>query len=151
MIDKFTKYAHDHEIHIFDDDLIGYDKAKGFICDDVILIRNGLTENEYACILAEEIGHHKLSVGNILDMRSIKNQKEELKARQWAYRELVTFDKLIEAYEKRIDGNDLAEWLGVTDEFLNDAITRYRDKYGIYKKHGGYYIYFDPLGVMREF
>ena len=39
-----------------------------------------------ACVLAEELGHHYTSVGNIIDMEYIGNQKQERQARLWAYK-----------------------------------------------------------------
>ena len=124
--------------------------TKGLYADNVMAISNQVdTEAEFVCVVAEELGHHNTTYGNILDLKSIANQKQELKARQWAYEHLVDFNSLIKAYEANISGYELADFLGVSDDFLHDSINRYRDKYGMCAKVGDYIIYFDPLGVMK--
>jgi len=45
----------------------------------------------------------------------------------------------------------LAEYLGVTEDFLLNAIDRYREKYGPYMIVDKHIIYFDPLGVAKTF
>lgn|GEM_PF-1695059 len=47
--------------------------------------------------------------------------------------------------------HDFAEFLGVTEPFLQAAIDRYREKYGCCATVGEYVIYFDPLGVAEMF
>lgn len=43
-----------------------------------------------------------------------------------------------------------AEYLGVTEQFLYDALKCYKQKYGIYTKIDNYIIYFEPcLGVFQ--
>ena len=43
----------------------------------------------------------------------------------------------------------MAEYLEITEQFLMDAISRYKSKYGLYKKIGNYMIMFEPLGVLE--
>ena len=51
-----------------------------------IAIRKDLeTSAEKTCVLAEELGHHYTSVGNILDQSDPNNRKQEILARTWAY------------------------------------------------------------------
>ena len=57
----------------------------GRIKDKSIYIRKDMTPTEKACVLAEELGHHYTTVGNILDQSDVGNRKQELKARLWAY------------------------------------------------------------------
>lgn len=55
-----------------------------------IAIRKDIdTTTEKACVLAEEMGHHYTSVGNILDMSDARNRKQERQARMWAYNRLI--------------------------------------------------------------
>ena len=45
-------------------------RIKGLYCDGTIAIRDNIdTTTEKACVLAEELGHHYTSVGNIIDMQ----------------------------------------------------------------------------------
>ncbi|RKN75048.1 ImmA/IrrE family metallo-endopeptidase [Paenibacillus ginsengarvi] len=127
--------------------------AKGLIKGSKIGISKEMSTVEKACTLAEEIAHYLLSVGNILDQTDIRNRKQELIARQWAYQCMIPLDRIVQAYKKRITGRyDLAEFLGVTEEFLQNAIDRYTSKYGIYVNVDEQYtIRFDPLGVVEMF
>lgn len=68
---------------------------KGLYSDKVIWINKNIpTNDEKACILAEELGHYHTSSGNILDQSKISNRKQELRARTWAYERLVPLQKL---------------------------------------------------------
>lgn len=125
---------------------------KGLYFDNVIAINcKGIaTEKEKACILAEEYGHYRTSYGNILNQKNMSNVKQEKRARNWAYEKLVSLEKIITAYETGArNGYDLAEFLGVTDDFLGNALKHYYEKYGVYTELEGYLIYFSPLGVLR--
>lgn len=125
--------------------------AKGLIKGNKIGIRKELTSIEKGCALAEEVAHYFTSVGNILDQSNINNRKQELRARQWAYHCMIPVDEIIEAHKARISGRyALAEFLGVTEKFLQAAIDRYTSKYGIFLKvDERYIIRFDPLGVIE--
>ena len=60
----------------------------GLISGNRIAIRKDITTTiEKACVLAEELGHHYTTSGNILDQQKISNRKQELRARTWAYNE----------------------------------------------------------------
>ena len=121
------------------------DRIKGLYCDGVVAIREDMTIPEKTCALAEEMGHHYTTVGNILDMESIQNRKQERQARLHGYNRLIGLAGLIEAYEHGCQNRyEIAEFLEVTDEFLEDCINCYQDKYGEYKTVDNYTIYFIP-------
>ena len=126
---------------------------KGLYSDSVIWINRSIpTVVEKACILAEELGHYHTSVGNILDQTDIRNRKQERRARTWAYERLVPLSKIVQAYHAgATDRHELAEYLGVPEQFLQAAIDRYREKYGTYTVVDGYIVYFDPLAVAEFF
>lgn len=128
-------------------------KSKGLIKNKKIGIRKDIpTLTEKACILAEELGHYYTSHGNILDLTKTENRKQEKRARNWAYERLVPLSALIAAYEAGIKNRyELAEFLNVIEEFLEEAILHYKEKYGLYKVHGEYIIYFEPLGIFKKF
>ena len=46
---------------------------------------------------------------------------------------------------------ELAEFLNVTEDFLEESIQHYREKYGLYCEIDHYIVYFDPLGVLEMF
>lgn len=124
----------------------------GRIYKNRIAIHNEIrTSSEKSCVLAEELGHHYTTVGNILDQSSVSNRKQELRARMWAYNRQIGLLGIIKSYEYGCRSlYDMAEYLEVTEEFLKDALERYRQKYGMYTVVDNYIIYFEPgLGVVK--
>lgn len=129
-------------------------KAKGYYSDNIIAINSNNKSNaEKYSILAEEIGHHYTTYGNIADQKDIRNRKQEKRARSYAYEKLVGIVSLVNAFEKGIrDKYDLAEYLNVTDKFLEQAIQHYKEKYGVYYTIDNYIVYFEPsLSIMKMF
>ncbi len=111
-----------------------------------VAIRQDLaTSVEKACVLAEELGHHYTTYGNILDQSDASNRKQELRARAWAYNRQIGLLGLIRAYEHGCRNRfEIAEYLEVTEEVLEECISYYRKKYGIYQSVDNYIIYFVP-------
>ena len=138
-----------------DVDVLNYrfesNNIKGLDCDGVIAIREDMTIPEKTCALAEELGHHYTSVGNILDMTSFANRKQERQARLWAYNKQIGLIGLVRAFEHGCQNRfEIAEYLEVTEEFLEECIECYRNKYGICKRVDNYVVYFIPqLSVMK--
>ncbi|GAB5612597.1 ImmA/IrrE family metallo-endopeptidase [Allocoprococcus similis] len=136
-------------------DVIDYpfesNNIKGLYCDGVVAIRKDMTIPEKTCALAEELGHHETSVGNILDMTSAANRKQERQARFWAYNKQIGLIGLVRAFEHGCQNRfEIAEYLEVTEEFLEECIECYRNKYGICKRVDNYVVYFIPqLSVMK--
>lgn len=127
---------------------------KGLYKDSKILINSNIeTNKEKACVLAEELGHHFTSHGDIIDINDVKNVKQEIRARNWSYEKLVGVVDLITAYRKGVKSRyELAEFLDVPEWFLNEVIEHYKTKYGTYTIVGNYIIYFTPsFGVMEMF
>lgn len=118
----------------------------------ILLNKNLQTDRERKCVLAEEIGHHLKTIGDITDQTKLENQQQEMRARQWGYEKLVPLSAIVQAFHARIKGRyELAEYLDVTEEFLQNSIDRYRSKYGILTTWENYIIRFDPLGVAEIF
>lgn len=110
------------------------------------------TIKEKKCVLAEEMGHYHKTVGDILDQSNINNIKQEIIARRWSYEKLIGIVDIINAYRSGVKNRyELADYLDVTEEFLNEAIEYYKCKHGIYYQIDNYLIYFEPLGVMEIF
>lgn len=128
--------------------------AHALIKGNKIAIRKNIpTLCEKSCILVEEMGHHKLTVGDITNINIIENYKQELKARMWGYDKKIGLVGIINAYEARCTNlHETAQFLDVTESYLREALETYRKKYGIYKKIDNYIIYFEPcLGVLELF
>lgn len=126
-------------------------RFKGLYCDGTIALnKNMYIESEKACILAEELGHYHTTFGNILDQTNTGNRKQEHTARLWAYNCMIGLSGLIESYNEGCQSRyEIAEHLGVTEEFLEEAIKCYGQKYGPYVTVENYLITFEPLGVLE--
>lgn len=110
-----------------------------------IYLRKDMNTTEKSCVLAEELGHYYTTVGDILDMNVPENRKQERQARLWGYNRVIGLFGLIRAYEHGCkDKYEIAEYLDVTEEYLEDCIDCYRDKYGECKTIDNYTIYFIP-------
>lgn len=124
---------------------------KGLYKNGKIIIHKELSYTEKACILAEELGHHYTSVGDIIDQSNLINRKQERVARQWAHQRLVPLNKLIVALNSGARNyHELADFLDVTEDFLREAIERYYEKYGAFLTVGEYTVYFSPLGILKR-
>jgi len=124
----------------------------GRIYKNRIAISKNLNMSEKKCVLAEELGHHHTSVGNILNMEDLSNRKQERQARLWGYNKLIGLTGIVNAFESGCQSAyEASEFLEVTVEYLQECIDCYRDKYGICTEIGNYIIYFIPnLAVMEK-
>lgn len=120
--------------------------SDGRIKGNRIAIRKDIkTTIEKACVLAEELGHHYTSVGNILDMTDIQNRKQERQARLNGYNRMIGLTGLIRAFEHGCKNrHETAEYLDVTEEYLQECIDCYKSKYGIKVNVGEYTVQFIP-------
>ena len=129
-------------------DLPGY---KGRIYKNRVAIRKNMTTAEKSCVLAEELGHHHTTVGNILEQTDVSNCKQERLARLWAYNKQIGLSGIIQGYRAHCRSRyDLAEYLEVSEDFLQEALEYYREKYGVYTELDGYVIYFEPCLIVME-
>lgn len=116
-----------------------------------IAIRKDIeTQAEKSCVLAEELGHHYTTAGDILDQTDVMNQKQEYRARLYGYNLKIGLTGLIRAYEAGCRSlYEMADFLDATEEYLKEAIQCYRSKYGVCTSIDNYVVYFEPFAVMR--
>ena len=135
-------------------DKVFQSSAKGLMKGNRIGISKNIpTIKEKKCILLEEIGHYKLTVGNILDQSVVENRKQERKARIYAYNNLIGLDGIIRAFEANCSSKyEMADYLDVTEDFLNNALKYYEEKYAPYIKQNNYIISFkNGLNILKLF
>lgn len=146
------QWAYDSGVEIIGNYKFKSPRIKGLYNNNVIALSKTIqSKKEKSCILAEELGHHYMTYGDIIDQTKTENRKQEYKARLFGYNIRLGLKRIIYAYE---DGcrnlYEMAEFLDVTEEFLNETIFCYRSKYGLYTKIDSYIIYFEPcLAVMK--
>ena len=116
-----------------------------------IYLRENMNTTEKACVLAEELGHHYTSVGCILDQTDFANRKQERQARLWGYNKLIGLMGIVRAFNAGCQNQyEIAEYLDVTEEYLQECINCYQSKYGICTTVDNYVIYFVPYLTVTE-
>lgn len=118
----------------------------GLIVGNKIGIRKDIeTTKKKSCVLAEEIGHHFTSAGDILDQSDAMNQKQEHRARLYGYNLKIGLMGIVRAYENGCRNlYEMAEFLDCTEEYLAEALNCYKSKYGKFVTADNYIIYFIP-------
>ena len=149
--DELLIEADDNGLIVKEKQLKFYD---GRIKGRKIAIRQNIpTLKKKACVLAEEIGHFHTNTMDILDQEQVISRKLERAGRMWAYDKLIGLSGIIQGYRALCQNrHELAECLGVTEEFLQEALECYKEKYGITVMIDGYTIMFEPaLAVLEKF
>ena len=150
-LEKLEQDAFEDNVKVHDY-YLGEESLRGIYVSGNVAINTSVNNSiEKACVLAEELGHHHTSVGNILDMDLTGNRKQERQARLWAYNKLIGLSGIIEAFEHGCQSRfEIAEYLEVTEEFLEECLACYCNKYGVGTTLDNYYIMFIPnLNVGR--
>lgn len=146
--DELLTLSDSKNLIVKEKELSGYG---GRIYKNRIAINRSLpTQTEKSCVLAEELGHHYTTTGDILDQSNAMNRKQEYRARLYGYNLKIGLTGLISAYEYGCRNlYEMAEYLDATEEYLKDAIDCYHAKYGQYTAVDNYVIYFEPFAVMK--
>jgi len=136
-------------IKLIEDD-IPY-KAKGLYFDNIIVLHKSIeTTSERNSILAEELGHHFTSNGNILNQTLISSIKQECSARRWAVEQMIKPDKLIDAIKSGVRSRwELSQFLDVSETFIDESLVHMKTLHGEYIVIDGYVIRFDPLWIYK--
>ncbi|WP_373216554.1 hypothetical protein [Ruminococcus sp. 5_1_39BFAA] len=89
--------ADSHQLTVKEKPLKQHD---GLIIGNKIAIRKSIgTAIEKSCVLAEELGHHYTSSGNILDQSDTMNLNQEYRARLYCYNLKVGLMGIVQTYE----------------------------------------------------
>ena len=126
--------------------------AKGLVVGNKIGLSSSLqTSAEKACVLAEEIAHAELTATDITDMSRWQSRHEEIKARRLSHDKLIGIRGLLDAYRFGCQSrHEAAEFLGVTEDFLQAAVDGYIARYGPVIVDGDYVITLNPIGVLGK-
>jgi len=143
QFEKLVDEAYSHSVLVKEKPLNS--NSNGLYVDNRIALNTNRlnTTAEKACTLAEELSHHHYNCGDILDDSDINNRKQEYRARFYTYNKLIGLKGLVDARQARCQNLfEIAEYLNVTPEFLNDALECYKSKYGLYAEVDNYAIIF---------
>lgn len=147
--ETLVQKAYSHGLVVKEKRLLAHN---GRIKGNRIAIREDISTNaEKSCVLAEELGHHFTSCGDILNQSDVMNRKQEYRARLYGYNIQIGLTGIVAAYENGCRNQfEIAEFLEVTEEYLVEALKCYRSKYGTFARLDNYVIYFIPtLAVMK--
>ena len=128
------------------------DRLCGLYVDGSIAIKEGMISSKTADTIAEELGHHYTSVGNILHQDTINARKQERTARLWSYNKRIGLTGILSSFQNHCANRyEIAEYLGVSEDTLTDALECYRQIYGRGVMVGNYFIQFEPSLQVYEY
>lgn len=118
----------------------------------VIIINEKITkQSEQYGIIAEELGHHYTTTGDLLSDKARPKtsvRKQESIARRWAFRCAVSLSGIIEAHQAGARNlHEMAEHMGIESRFLDEALESYAMIYGKSTEYGEHTVHFDPLRI----
>ena len=144
-LEQLRQTAADKGIDVIDWDFES-DRIQGLYCDGIIALSKKLPNSTAAaCVLEEEIAHHDLTDGNIIYIESVQNRRQERKARMLAAQRRADLHMIADALRRggRTQA-EIADYLGVTEDFLCAAIEGYRQKHGQYVRIGDDILLLEP-------
>lgn len=122
----------------------------GLWLGDLILIKRNLSETRKAEVLYEELAHHKLTYGNILDQSKWINRKFESYARRHGYEAALPLRIIVEAHHYGVSNlYELAQYVQLSEEHVLEILKYYKQKHGLTTRYGKYVIQFEPLRVFE--
>ncbi|MGE7426333.1 ImmA/IrrE family metallo-endopeptidase [Staphylococcus capitis] len=122
----------------------------GFYINGKIYINSNLSETRKAEVLYEELAHHKLTYGNILDQSKWINRKFESYAKRHGYEAALPLRIIVEAHHYGVSNlYELAQYVQLSEEYVTEILKHYKNKYGIGTHYGNYAITFEPLRVFK--
>lgn len=146
MLDKIT-----HEIPVYEIPLEAKYGYTGLYRNNRIYIEKSKSNRKKKVTLAEEFGHHKRTIGNIINYNSPGAWKEEWKARRFGIEILITLDDLLDCALNSCNNiYECSEHLDVTPDFFEEALIHYFNKYGTYHYHRNYKFTFDNEFIFVE-
>ena len=150
MLIDLQKIIDEEKIEIIERDMKG--RNKGFYSENIMMIDKKMLSSEKRCTIGEELGHHFTSSGDIIDQNKIVNIKQERKARVWGYENLVPLHLLAQAINYPCQSKyDLAEYFHVTEDYIFEAISYYKSRYGPHVTFNEYTVIFEPLAIIKMF
>ncbi|WP_210130131.1 ImmA/IrrE family metallo-endopeptidase [Staphylococcus sp. GDX8P54P] len=122
----------------------------GFYINGKIYINSNLSETRKAEVLFEELAHHKLTYGNILDQSKDINRKFENYARRHGFEAALPLRIIVEAHNYGVSSlYELADYVQLSEKYIVEILGHYKQKHGLTTRYGKYVIQFEPLRVFE--
>lgn len=139
---------HDDINYIFDNKMPN--KHKGLYIDNTVYLNQNQSAPELYSTVAEEIGHHLTSHGDIIDQSVADSRRQEKKARYVASLMIVSLEGLISCYEEGLVYDyECADFLEVTLTAFKEAIELYQEKMRLNFVYNGYHFSFEVTGSLN--
>lgn len=123
----------------------------GMCFNNQIYINSNRSEAVKLETLAEEIAHHKLTYGDITDQTQFNSRKFESYARRYAMEQLISLQDIIDSFKHGCHNlYTMANFLEVSEVYIQDCIDNYKKRFGLSTLHSGYLIHFEPLRVFEH-
>lgn len=123
---------------------------KGLYVDGLILLQHNLTTEEKLEVLGEELAHHDITYGDILDTEELWKFKFEQKARRLGFEKIIPLSSIIKAYHSGVHNKyELSNYLDVTEGYIDQTLEHYQQKYGLSTWYDNHLIQFSPLRVFE--
>ena len=96
---------------------------KGLYVDGLILLKDNLSDKEKLEVLGEELAHHDITYGDILDTNELWKWKFEHKARRLGFEKIIPLQNIVQAYQSGVHNKyELSNYLDVSEGYvLNGA------------------------------
>ena len=151
--ESLEQHAADHRIVLYTAPLPDPIKGLYFSHGDfhTITLSSALgTSSERAAVLAEELGHHHTTPVNLFTAPAPLQALYERRAAAWAANALVPLSSIVAAWRSGVRSRwELAEYLGVTEEFTIRALELHRARCGLSALVDGHLITFDLLHIQE--
>lgn len=122
----------------------------GFYINGKIYINRNLSETRKAEVLFEELAHHKLTYGNILDQSKWINRKFENYARRHGFEAALPLRIIVEAHHYGVSSlYELADYVQLSEKYIVEILEHYKQKHGLTTRYGKCVIQFEPLRVFE--
>lgn len=121
---------------------------KGLYVDRLILLKDNLSDKEKLEVLGEELAHHDITYGDILDTNELWKWKFEHKARRLGFEKIIPLKNIVQAYQSGVHNKyELSNYLDVSEGYIEEVLEHYQQKYGLSTWYENYLIKFNPLQV----
>ena len=146
--EELLQTADNSGITVLEHDFRG--NARGIYCDGIVILNKNCSTVEKYCTLAEELGHHHTASSNIIELDTLDKRKQELLGHRWGIERLLPLPSIIDTLivNRCEDLIQLAELLEVTPEYLREALSYYKQKYGVRIDYKGYCVILDDASLV---
>ena len=123
---------------------------KGLYVDGLILLKDNLSDKEKLEVLGEELAHHDITYGDILDTNELWKWKFEHKARRLGFEKIIPLENNFQDYQSGVHNTyELSNYLDVSEGYIDEVLEHYQQKYGLSTWYENYLIKFNPLQVFE--